>query len=121
MNMWQVSRCSLRLAGRKRAISGWTAGCCSIRRSTTIGYGTAFRIGPWARRPGPKRQERWGRPRTKGTIMADMHGEPTMEENLASIRRILAEDPAPAGHGQPGRKTPPVRHPPLDIKDGDTG
>src|SRR3546814_11520048 len=90
MNMWQVSRCSLRLAGRKRAISGWTAGCCSIRRSTTIGYGTAYRIGPWARRPGPKRQERWSRPRTKGTIMADMHGEPTMEEILASIRRIIA-------------------------------
>src|SRR3546814_12583969 len=119
MNMWQVSRCSLRLAGRKRAISGWTAGCCSIRRSTTIGYGTAFRIGPWARRPGPKRQERWGRPRTKGTIMADMHGEPTMEEILASIRRIIAEDPAPAVHGQTGRKSSAGRTPRLAKQEGE--
>ena len=29
--------------------------------------------------------------------MADSRGEPTMEEILASIRRIIADDPAPAG------------------------
>src|SRR3546814_19620758 len=78
---------------------------------TTLFRSTAFLIGPWARRPGPKRQERWGRPRTKGTIMADMHGEPTMEEILASIRRIIAEDPAPAVHGQTGRKSSAGRTP----------
>src|SRR3546814_17914238 len=36
--------------------------------------------------------------------MADSRGEPTMEEILASIRRIIADDPAPAGRLAP-RKT----------------
>lgn len=36
--------------------------------------------------------------------MADSRGEPTMEEILASIRRIIADDPAPAGRLTP-RKT----------------
>src|SRR3546814_6181690 len=40
----------------------------------------------------------------RGSVMADSRGEPTMEEILASIRRIIADDPAPAGRLAP-RKT----------------
>src|SRR3546814_9360606 len=40
----------------------------------------------------------------RGSVMADSRGEPTMEEILASIRRIIADDPAPAGRLTP-RKT----------------
>lgn len=37
--------------------------------------------------------------------MADMRGEPTMEEILASIRRIIAEDPAPSARIPTVRKS----------------
>src|SRR3546814_19283478 len=40
----------------------------------------------------------------RGSVMADSRGEPTMEEILASIPRIIADDPAPAGRLAP-RKT----------------
>lgn len=57
--------------------------------------------------------------------MADFRGEPTMEEILASIRRIIAEDPAPSARASGSRKgggkqralpadpvdTPPAEHP----------
>src|SRR3546814_12394335 len=51
--------------------------------------------------------------------MADMHGEPTMEEILASIRRIIAEDPAPAVHGQTGRKSSAGRTPRIAKQEGE--
>ncbi len=36
--------------------------------------------------------------------MADLRGEPSMEDILASIRRIIAEDPAPAARTPTARK-----------------
>src|SRR3546814_15912264 len=48
-----------------------------------------------------------------------MHGEPTMEEILASIRRIIAEDPAPAVHGQTGRKSAAGRTPRIAKQHGE--
>src|SRR3546814_5384147 len=58
---------------------------------------------------GGRRRGRLARPLNRiwagrGSVMADSRGEPTMEEILASIRRIIADDPAPAGRLAP-RKT----------------